>query len=301
MPRARQTAAARYSAAELFGRSIDSLSMEELHTFAVAGQQQICPFRSQAAGVELLCNKKGGVCSIRPFERQMDGTAIVGGAPAITCPNRFLEQREVFRWVGDVILRTDSPTRVPELPFLMGADADDSDPDAVGMIDMVLVNSESTPLAWCALEMQAVYFSGGSMGNDQRQWQNWTGPNLPYPSVQRRPDFRSSGPKRLMPQLQVKVPTIRRWGKKMAVVVDSEFWASLRTMREVPNLSNSDIVWFVVRLERCGTTSNLKLVRDSVHYTRLEDAVEGLTGGTPLPLETFERLLLEKLARLEAR
>ena len=53
--------------------------------------------------------------------------------------------------------------------------------------------------------MQAVYFSGKSMENDFVQMRTWTGPGLLFPQVQRRPDFRSSGPKRLMPQLQIKV------------------------------------------------------------------------------------------------
>ena len=36
----------------------------------------------------------------------------------------------------------------------------------------------------------------------------------PYPDHTRRPDWRSSSAKRLMPQLQVKVPTVRRWNSK---------------------------------------------------------------------------------------
>jgi hypothetical protein len=94
-----------------------------------------------------------------------------------------------------------------------------SDQDAVGKIDEVLVNADGGALRWCALEIQAVYFSGSSMENDFKIMREWTGPGVPFPEVQRRPDFRSSGPKRLMPQLQIKVPTISRWGKKMAVVI----------------------------------------------------------------------------------
>jgi hypothetical protein len=112
----------------------------------------------------------------------------------------------------------------------------------------VLVSVSGQSLKWCALEMQAVYFSGKSMENDFKDMRQWEGPGIPFPMVQRRPDFRSSGPKRLMPQLQIKVPTISRWGKKMAVVVDKAFWESLGEMREVRDLSNSEIAWFVVAL-----------------------------------------------------
>ena len=50
---------------------------------------------------------------------------------------------------------------------------------------------------------------------------------LEFPSDVRCPDWRSSGAKRLMPQLQIKVPTLRRWGAKLAVAVDAPFFASL--------------------------------------------------------------------------
>jgi hypothetical protein len=39
---------------------------------------------------------------------------------------------------------------------------------------------------------------------------------LPCPAKHRRPDWRNSNPKGLLPQLQTKVPTIRTWCKKMA-------------------------------------------------------------------------------------
>src|SRR5438132_14334532 len=98
--------------------------------------------------------------------------------------------------------------------------------------------------------------------------QEGTGPGVPFPNVQRRPDFRSSGPKRLMPQLQVKVPTISRWGKKMAVVIDKTFWESLSEMRETRDLSNCEIVWFVLSFEPVED-GRFALKRHEVHYTTL--------------------------------
>jgi hypothetical protein len=155
------------------------------------------------------------------------------------------------------------------------------------MIDKVLVSPEGQQLKWCALEVQAVYFSGKSMENDFTEMRTWIGPGVPFPRVQRRPDFRSSGPKRLMPQLQIKVPTISRWGKKMAVVVDRAFWDSLGEMREVRDISNSEIAWFVVAFGG-PAEGRFRLIRDHVHFTTLSHAVEGLTGGTPVSLDTFE-------------
>ena len=123
----------------------------------------------------------------------------------------------------------------------------------------------------------------------------WTGPGVPFPKVQRRPDFRSSGPKRLMPQLQVKVPTISRWGKKMAVVIDKAFWESLSEMRETKDLSNCEIVWFVVSFD-AAKDGRFSLRPDAIHYTTLSNAVEGLTGGTPMSLERFEREIRARLS-----
>ena len=100
----------------------------------------------------------------------------------------------------------------------------------------------------------------------------------PFPNQIRRPDYRSSGPKRLMPQLQIKVPTLRRWGKKMAVVVDKHFFESLGHMEEVEDLSNGDIAWFTVDFHVDDTGRSFRLVRDGVHITTLERATEGPDG-----------------------
>jgi hypothetical protein len=60
------------------------------------------------------------------------------------------------------------------------------------------------------------------MENDFKVMREWIGPGVPFPAVQRRPDFRSSGPKRLMPQLQIKVPTISRWGRRTRCTTSGE-------------------------------------------------------------------------------
>jgi hypothetical protein len=258
----------------------------------------VCPFKPPEPGKPVRrCNKKGGVCSLRMFVQDAAGVVHGNGEPVITCPNRFLEANLVVRWVGETLLGASNPQVISELPFLMGeiqAEEEESEPNAVGKIDKVLVNADGQTLQWCALEMQAVYFSGMSMENDFKVMREWTGPGVPFPQVQRRPDFRSSGPKRLMPQLQVKVPTISRWGKKMAVVVDKAFWESLSEMRETRDLSNCEIVWFVVSFVQVAD-GRFALRRDQVHYTTLDNAVEGLTGGTPMSLERFEREIRDRL------
>jgi len=285
----------RYGAAELFGQAVEQITTSDLQRASRADHKRIrCPFKLENAR----CHKKGGVCSLVLFEREADGNVRISGRPVTTCPARFYEGEIVYRWVGETLVGTATPVVVNEVSFLMGESGsmEDLSETEVGRIDSVLVNTSNQRLEWCALEMQAVYFSGKSMENDFRVMRNWKGPGLPFPAVHRRPDFRSSGPKRLMPQLQIKVPTLRRWGKKMAVVVDKAFWESLGAMRKVQHLSSADIVWFVVTFEG-PKEGRYQLSRHDVVFTTLESAVEGLTGGTPVSLEQFENSIREKLGR----
>jgi hypothetical protein len=288
----------RYGTGELYGCDFSALSPERIRELSLASHKNIaCPFKPARPGkAPPKCNKKGGVCSLRQLVQDEQGNVAPRGEPATTCPNRFLEGSLIAEWVGETLLGTSKPLVISQLPFLMGEiqSEEEADQDAVGKIDAVLVNTEGAELRWCALEFQAVYFSGKSMENDFKVMREWAGPGIPFPPVQRRPDFRSSGPKRLMPQLQIKVPTISRWGKKMAVVIDRSFWESLSEIREIKNLSNCEIVWFVVSFtpEQDGRFS---LQRHETHFTTLNNAVEGLTGGTPMSLDRFEKQIRARL------
>ena len=82
----------------------------------------------------------------------------------------------------------------------------------------------------------------------------------------------------------------------MAVIIDKSFWQSLGEMREVRDLSNAEIAWFVVSFadSRHGRFS---LQRHELHFTTLSHAVEGLTGGTPMSLEIFENEIRARIKR----
>jgi hypothetical protein len=290
--------ASRYGTGELYGFDFSTLPAERIRELSSAAYKTLaCPFKPVQPGKPApKCNKKGGVCSLRQFVQDEQCGVEGKGEPVTTCPSRFLEGNLIAQWVGETLLGTSTPVVISELPFLMGAiqAEEGADEDAVGKIDEVLVNPKGGTLRWCALEIQAVYFSGMSMENDFKVMREWTGPGVPFPAVQRRPDFRSSGPKRLMPQLQIKVPTISRWGKKMAVVVDRAFWDSLSEMRAVKDLSNCEIVWFVVSFAP-SKDGRFALQRHETHFTTLVNAVEGLTGGTPMSLDRFESQIRDRL------
>lgn len=254
-----------------------------------------CPFQ-----VDAPCTKKGGVCSLRLYEQDRE-TMVVSPMPEplgslrTTCPLRFEEDRTIYKWVGETVLGCADPFVLGEIGFLETPPIEDVEyePADVGRIDKVLVVPGSDPLSWCALEAQAVYFQGKAMRNDFTAIRNEPSGALVMSPVTRRPDYRSSGPKRLMPQLQIKVPSLRRWGKKTAVVVDESFFRAMGRMRTVPHLSNSDVAWFVVRYEEAN--GRFRLVPDSVQFTTLEDSVEGLTAGVPVSLGAFETRILDKL------
>lgn len=282
----------RFGIGEIFGHAFVALDADEMRRLSNVPNRTIaCPFKGT------LCSKKGGVCSLISLERDEQAQVTPVGNPVTTCPNRFLQNGTVVQWVGRTLVETSTPEVVSEVPFLMAADAEENaKQDEVGRIDSVLVNLDRGRMSWCALEMQAVYFSGTKMEDDLSLMRKWRGKGIPFPQKIRRPDFRSSGPKRLMPQLQIKVPTLRRWGKKMAVVVDKAFWESLGEMRNVKNISNADIVWFVVDYDG-PVKGQYRIKRHAAVFTTLENAVEGLTGGTPVSLEDFEESIRKKLRR----
>ncbi|MDR3574427.1 MAG: NotI family restriction endonuclease [Anaerolineaceae bacterium] len=303
----------KFGIGEWYGNNLMELSADQRRAFASNSlkpkkerEAQICPF--QALKSDAICSKSGGVCSLRLYSYQAEpetGRAMgipVEGAQSgfrATCPYRFHEKLDIFNWVGETILGDPKPSLVAEVGFLEAdATTDNAGGDDVGRIDMVLVSTvtpKEAPMNWAALEIQAVYFSGDAMSSEFKAFND---PNLNwviFPAGQRRPDYRSSGPKRLMPQLQIKVPTLRRWGKKMAVVVDRAFFDSIGEMDDVSDISNADIAWFIVKFEEVPGEIQTRIVRDEVRYTTLERSVEGLTGGKPVPLPTFESRIIEKI------
>lgn len=316
-PRVVKDKSPRFGIGEWFGKSITLMNGAERRALAEEVLKpkseripQPCPFKSTKD--EGLCNKEGGVCSLRMYSYGVDpstgramGVPIAGkqGALRATCPYRFHEAKTVFNWVGEVILDDSLPNLVGEVGFLeAGATTDSAGGEDVGRIDMVLVSSKTIDAEkkdWAALEVQAVYFSGSSMRAEFNAYADKTCNWVIFPAGHRRPDYRSSGPKRLMPQLQIKVPTLRRWGRKMAVVVDQSFFDSIGEMDNVPHISNADIAWFTVGFEEVKDSTQMQLVTREVRYTTLERAVEGLTGGKAVALPIFEARISSKIKNPE--
>ena len=291
----------RYSIGEWYGCAFEFFSSKQrrdqakLHAGLTTIAGLNCPFQKNR-----ICTKKGGVCSLRKYE-QIDGGPVKATGPLVTtCPNRFLEDDTIFKWIGEEILQTKTPITLGQIGFLdrlrpveESANEEEDSRDFIGRIDNVLVHPSRTPIDWCAVELQAVYFSGKSMNREFTMLAAQEFTDMPFPAAHRRPDWRSSGPKRLLPQLQTKVPTIRTWGKKMAVVIDEAFFSSLVGLEREKHLSNAEIAWFVVKYEL--KSNRWKLAPKEVVFSHLDASVKALTGGVPLSKEKFEAQLEEKL------
>ena len=302
----------RYGIGEWYGRSLIHLTADERKRYAriqkvkqSRAETPVCPFRGNLEE-KIPCMKKGGVCSIRLYEQQgTTGPVFVPSGQAgnlvTVCPYRFEQDGTILKWVGETLLGDPCPLVAEQVGFLERSDGSSSEkrsgsgPKFVGRIDKVLVHPTRQPVHWCALEIQAVYFSGRTMTREFEMLRRVSSERLPFPATNHRPDFRSSGPKRLMPQLQIKVPTLSRWGKKMAVVVDRSFFDAQGKMDDVRDVPSCDIAWFVVKFEE--REGEAVLTPDFVRLTTLARAVEGLTGGDPVTLEVFEARIREKLHR----
>jgi len=315
--------APRYSVAEWYGKDITGMTPEERKSCGTLAAMQIkaatgaatkapvCPFLSTLIP-NAKCHKRGGVCSIRKYAQGEHGigVAVEGDKIVTTCPSRFIqdieEGKSVFVWVSEKMLDIANPTIVKETPFLRKLseaavavtelevkddDQGDDEEHKAGRIDWIVVNPHTmtaTDLQWAAVETQALYFSGGKMIVEFDAYAKDPSPVL-FPLGKRRPDYRSSGPKRLSPQLDVKVPVLVSWGKKVAVVIDRFFYENMSRLDEAYSGSNekakrdnSTVVWFIV-----DYGEDMKLKAHAVRYTTLESSRKALNATEPLAKSNF--------------
>lgn len=279
---------------EWYGQSIYNMTADErlaAANDALSGKRatdvgRTCPF-VQNITPGAVCNKEGGVCSIVDYTGDND-------VPAAVCPNRLLASDGSGMDCFDVLAQEcfelgpkEKYALVKEVPFLRKVDADGNDRGAsAGRIDWVLVTRAGDPYGgdWLAIETQAVYFSGGSMNDDFKAYQKDPA-NLHVTTRNRRPDWRSSGAKRLSPQLDDKSPVMRRWGKKVAVVVDRGFYNEFSAFEnEDVDFDNAEVVWVVIDYD-ADMGVRIKVER----YAELEESRKAISGTRPVNKREFEK------------
>lgn len=218
---------------------------------------------------------------------------LTAAQPATVCPNRFLEkgtEGSLFAQIAKVLFESDQDIWViKEIPFLqkvMQNGAKERSAKA-GRIDWVITQGRPSmagdALVWAAVETQAVYFSGGAFEPDFASYLS-APHSLTFPKAQRRPDYRSSGAKRLAPQLDVKVPVMRRWGKKTVVVIDQGFADEMSPIDVV----SEDVDGCEVVLAVVSFTGDMRLQLERVVLTELTSIVSALQATAPVGRAEFE-------------
>ncbi len=257
---------------EIFGRHVKDQSDEAKD---LRNRKQ-CPFKNVA------CTKSSkpnplGICTL---SNGLNATAI--------CPSRFLEGDVIFKAAAEIAFGKGNKFAVfPEIKLLRVEDRKSGKTKKIGKVDFLLGKiSEDQITDFAALEVQATYFSGEAI----RPAFNFFLKNgkLDETISDRRPDFRSSAQKRLMPQLQLKVPVFRRWGKKFFVVVDTAFFNALPAFKTT-STSNSEIVWLAFPIMDVG--GSFKIQPPTVHGTHWDDVSSALREGqAPEPAEIMLEL-----------
>ena len=291
----------RYGIHEWYGRPLLDLAGAErsqLASAALESEQRsmpACPFQLGNRA----CRKRGGVCSIRKYRRGTGGSlGRAEGAPVIVCPARFEQDRLAVNWLAEIVgFDADDAQVASEVAFMRGTRTT----AAAGKIDLVVARSSEGNLDWFGLEIQAVYFSGQGMRSEFERLLDASNAPL-FPNAVRRPDWRSSSAKRLMPQLQIKVPTLRRWGSKMAVLVDRPFFNAIGGASTNPSqdLADGDIIWMVVDMTTDSGTTH-RLVRGHWEVLTLEASCDKLLAAETIQRDAFLSVLRRKLQPLAPR
>lgn len=267
--------------AEVFGYPIDNFSSEaERHR-----RLKLCPYNNKVPN----CTKSRaenpiGVCSV--FDANQAAT--------VTCPIRFRENWYIAEHAASFFFPPGT-----NFTSLMEVRLNDRYGKTAGNIDIVLVSYDETGnlTDFGSLEVQAVYISGtvskpfnyymeNPVGNANLDWRG----HKNYP----RPDYLSSSRKRLAPQLIYKGGILHAWQKKMAVAVDSQFFASLPTLEEVDS-HEAELAWLVYDLQYSPTENRRHLKLARTVYTRFLPVLDKITRSEPGNVQEFIDLLQSKL------
>jgi Restriction endonuclease NotI len=268
---------------EVFGRSILDVSLEATEI----RNTKLCPFRGTT------CTKSSktdpiGICSLSD-----------GQEAAAICPVRFLENDRIFRDAAKIAFGSGCEFGIfPEIRILRIFDGGTEDAKKIGKVDFLIGKIEDGKVAdFAAIEVQSSYFSGTEIVPALRYFLQHN--ELNEAISDRRPDFRSSAQKRLMPQLQLKVPVFRRWGKKFFVVVDTKFFHSLPKFKTT-SASNSEVIWLNYPIMLTG--NNYSMNDPIVVGSHWDDVITSLREGVaPETHEIFEELQSKLTAKGEKR
>ena len=249
--------------AEIFG--FDHLDHSEVAW--QARETKHCRFRDSKC-TKSSKNDPLGICSLSD-----------GNRAASLCPVRFLEDGRIFKDAAKIAFGASATFGVfPEIRILeIEATEVGKNPKKIGKVDFLIARIDDGQVSdFAAVEIQAAYFSGLSLKPAFRRY--ITERSFKGADIKRRPDFRSCAQKRLMPQLQLKIPVFRRWGKKFFVVVDSAFFESLPVFRETSQ-SNSELTWLSYPIEKYG--DRFVMCDPKIVFSQWDEVQNSLREGMP--------------------
>ena len=267
-----------YGIAEWYGEDIRGLTPGQRQARAQVALGQAAPPQCPFAGN--ICRKKSGVCSIREYP---------DGEPVITCPKRFEQGQILVRWLAEIVGFEIRDTLIAKEVGFTESIASESGRSA-GKIDLIIARVNGG-IRWYGLEVHAAYFSGRYMPQEFEQLAVNADREPPEPLDNRHPDFQSSGPRRLLPQLMIKAPTIVRWQSKIAVAVDRPFFTYLGGPSASPSqdLNDGDVIWLVPAMD------GGKLTRWHWEVLTLETSQKKLLAAKTTTRNEFEAALRQKL------
>ena len=224
------------------------------------------------------CPYKGGPCnkSTTTDDEYVDGTRATGVCSLnegdysyIVCPERFRADGvfqnivdHVFDGYGNPQWEKFTEERIPTTRDKVAGNVD----------HVVAVHDDGELTDFAGIEVQATYFSGDAYRPEFYEYMRQldTDNNPEYvPEGTRRPDFRSCGDKRLIPQIRQKGDIFNNWGRDFAVVLDTALWDYLPSMPESDG--EPDFYFFVYDLEDAG--DHYDLVLDTVHETTYSQVI----------------------------
>lgn len=295
----------KWGPSEWFGKDVAGLTQASRLDIAKAAllpsaeAKRQCPYLTALTGRESLCSKPGGVCSVQRYSKDASGTITLSGHKVAICPSRLVSKTVLNEIAKKVLGPTVQPVLVKEVPYAVSLTniKKSGEPTAAGRIDWLLVDRED-PSRFCAVETQSVYMSGPTQDETFKAFVD-SGGLMAMPPSHRHPDYKSSVPKRLAPQLESKARHLSSASRKTVVLVDEFVRSNMSHLQEVSipaayagdpakaaqhRLNNCEVIFTIVSLD-AGLTITASL------YCMISAAKDALNAVAAMSHVDFENIV----------
>lgn len=311
-----QVTSQKWGPSEWFGKEVATASGPErlkLAKDALLASKEAghdCPHLTALTGVTTPCSKAGGVCAVQRYSQTASGGINLAGHRVAICPSRLVTKDVLLEIAKKVLGLSSGVVLVKEVPYSLNMTKvkKSGEPAWAGRIDWLLV-SESDPSCFVAVETQSVYMSGKTQDGTFNAFINANGA-LTMPPEYRHPDYKSSVPKRLAPQLESKARHLSSTSRKTVVIVDEFVRANMSALVEIPvpkgyadnparadkhKLDSCQVIFAIVSLE------NGLLTLSELLYCTIDAAKAALDAVGPMPQAEFEKVVRQMVGTDDAK